>query len=128
MSTQPDRKITNGEAPAKAPLRRMGAIPVLARVTWTGGDQEWRAATALRWTDTHVMVTWRDERVVPRVDRFEWFRGQDVMRSATWVVGVPEPASAPRVERRTAEIEHDQRPQREFASTIESSVVKHEFA
>ncbi|QTE28101.1 hypothetical protein [Pengzhenrongella sicca] len=84
MSMNPRRRVTNGEVPSKAPLRRMGEIPVLVRVRWPDATQEWQAATALRWTPTHVMVTWRDAHDLPRCDHFEWFRSEDVARQMTW--------------------------------------------
>ncbi|MGV8973488.1 MAG: hypothetical protein ACOH10_14285, partial [Rhodoglobus sp.] len=79
------RRLLNGERPARAPMRRMGEIPVLARLVWDDGTQEWMPAMAVRWTPTHVMVTWRDEVRAPRTERFEWLQSQDVVRTLTWL-------------------------------------------
>ena len=78
------RPVANGEVPARAPLRRMGEIPVVARIAWEGGAEQWCVATAVRWTDTHVMVTWVDDVTVPRTERYEWLRARDVVRTGTW--------------------------------------------
>ncbi|SFB24775.1 hypothetical protein [Cellulomonas marina] len=85
------RRVANGEVPPDVPVRPMGDIAVLAHVVWADGDREWRAARAVRWTRTHVMVAWRDDPQDPRSERHEWLRADDVARSVQWLVG-PGPA------------------------------------
>lgn len=80
------RDVTNRDMPASVPGGPMGEIPVIARVSWAGGGQEGRAATAVRWTATHVMVMWRDDPKVSTSERYEWLRAHDVVRSVTWFV------------------------------------------
>lgn len=86
MSGGDGREIANRELPAEVPVRPMGDIPVIVRVAWAGGGEEWRAARAVRWTTSHVMVVWRDDPNVPRTERYEWLRAQDVVRSVSWLV------------------------------------------
>lgn len=78
------RAVANRDVPARAPLRRMGEIPVVARVAWDRGEEEWCVARAVRWTDAHVMVTWVDETTTPRTERYEWLPACDVVRTTTW--------------------------------------------
>ena len=80
----PGRPVANREVPARAPLRRMGEIPVVARIVWAGGAEQWCVAVAVRWTDTHVMVTWVDDLTAPRTERYEWLAARDVVRAGTW--------------------------------------------
>jgi len=47
---------------------------VVVRVVWPDGTEEWRAARAIRWTQTHVMVNWRDDDNDPHSERYEWLR------------------------------------------------------
>lgn len=94
MSARQGRQAVNIEVPAHAPMRRMGEIPVLARVEWDDGAQEWLPAIAARWTSTHVMVTWRDEVRVPRTVHFEWLQAHDVARTITWLPDVEVPSRA----------------------------------
>ena len=84
MNARRTRYVVNTEVPAQVSMRRMGEIPVLARVAWDDGTQEWLQAMAVRWTPTHVMVTWRDEVLAPTV-HFEWLRAHDVVRTITWL-------------------------------------------
>ena len=90
MSGGDGRRILNGEIPERSPVRPMGEIPVIVRVAWEGGGDEWRAAKAIRWTATHVMVVWRDDPTAPKTERYEWLRAQDVVRSVSWLVA-PQP-------------------------------------
>ena len=78
--------VANRDQPKDVPTRPMGEVPVIVRVTWEDGAEEWRAAKANRWTSTHVMVSWRDDPADPRTERYEWLRAQDVMRSVSWLV------------------------------------------
>lgn len=55
----------------------MGNIPVIARLVWPDAE-EWRPATANRWTKTHVLVTWAEDGQ-PR-ERLVWLRAEDVTR------------------------------------------------
>jgi hypothetical protein len=80
------RDVANRDMPQSVPVRRMGGIPVIVRVSWVGGGEEWRAAKAVRWTSTHVMVMWRDDPGVHTSERYEWLRAMDVVRSVTWFV------------------------------------------
>jgi len=75
-------------------MRRMGEIPVLARVAWDDGAQEWLRAMAVRWTSTHVMVTWQDEVSAPRTEHFEWLHAHDVVRTITWLPDAEVPSHA----------------------------------
>ena len=87
------RVVANREQPGSVPVRPMGQVPVIVRVAWQNGPEEWRAATANRWTATHVFVCWRDDPRDPGTERYEWLRAQDVMRSVSWLVP---PAVGPR--------------------------------
>ncbi|NMR19232.1 hypothetical protein HIR71_03200 [Cellulomonas fimi] len=78
--------MANREVPRTAPVRPMGEIPVIAHVVWEDGAEEWRAPRAIRWTPTHVMVSWRDDPAASATERFEWLRANDVMRSVSWFV------------------------------------------
>jgi len=93
----PRREVANREAPERIPVRPQGDIPVIVRVVWLDGSEEWRPARAVRWTAEHVMVAWRDEPDDPRSERHEWLRAGDVARSVSWFVGPPQ---APRVSAR----------------------------
>jgi len=93
----PRREVANREAPARIPVRPQGDIPVIVRVVWLDGTEEWRPARAVRWTAEHVMVAWRDEPGDPRSERHEWLRAGDVARSVSWFVGPPQaPRQVPR--------------------------------
>jgi len=85
LTARHGRQVLNTAIPTPAPLRRMGEIPVLARVVWDDGAQEWLRAMAVRWTSTHVMVTWQDEATTPRTEHFEWLHYNDVVRTITWL-------------------------------------------
>jgi hypothetical protein len=74
--------------PDRVPVRPQGDIPVVVRVVWSDGHEEWWPARAIRWTATHVMVSWLDSEK-PRTDRYEWLRAGDVARSVSWLVGPP---------------------------------------
>ena len=82
MTARRSRQVVNAE------------IPVLARVAWDDGGQEWLHAMAVRWTSTHVMVTWRDEVSTPRTERFEWLPAHDVVRAITWLPDADVPSRA----------------------------------
>ncbi|MBU4335793.1 MAG: hypothetical protein KJ548_04395 [Actinobacteria bacterium] len=53
--------MANRELPDQIPTRPSGDVPVIVRVVWADGREEWRPARAVRWTLTHVMVAWRDD-------------------------------------------------------------------
>jgi len=80
------RQLSNRELPENPPLRQQGDVPVIVRVVWADGADEWRPARAVRWTSTHVMVAWRDDHADPRSERHEWLRAGDVARSISWLV------------------------------------------
>jgi hypothetical protein len=80
------RQVANRDLPAAIPTRPSGDVPVIVRVVWSDGDEEWRPARAVRWTSTHVMVAWRDEDGDPRSERHEWLKAADVARSVRWLV------------------------------------------
>lgn len=102
------RQVRNREQPASVPVAPMGDVPVIARVLWSDGLEEWRPARAVRWTRSHVMVGWREDAVPgargrapgrgepgegggPRAaaaatERWVWLRAADVMRSVSWLV------------------------------------------
>lgn len=92
--------MANREQPARVPTAPMGDVPVIVRVVWSDGGEEWRPARAVRWTRTHVMVGWRSD-VGPaagdggRQEHWVWLRAGDVMRSVTWLVA-PERGAAAR--------------------------------
>ena len=88
MNARRTRYVVNTEVPAQVSMRRMGEIPVLARVAWDDGTQEWLQAMAVRWTSNLVMVTWWDEVGPSPTERFEWLRAHDVVRSITWLPDV----------------------------------------
>ncbi|GIG21139.1 hypothetical protein Cch01nite_18630 [Cellulomonas chitinilytica] len=83
------RSVANREVPEKVPLRPQGNEPVIVRVVWSDGSEEWRPARAVRWTTTHVMVAWRDSHSDPYSERHEWMRAGDVARSVSWLVAPP---------------------------------------
>lgn len=91
----PARSVANGDRPARIPVKPMGSIAVIAHVVWSDGAEEWRAARAIRWTASHVMVGWVDEptadaaQPAPRDEHWEWLRAQDVMRSVRWLLPPP---------------------------------------
>lgn len=72
--------------PSQVPVRPQGDIPVVVRVVWSDGSEEWRAARAVRWTESHVMVAWLESTSGPRSERHEWLRAGDVARSVSWLV------------------------------------------
>lgn len=104
----------------------MGDVPVIVRVVWSDGTEEWRPARAVRWTRTHVMVGWRADEVTARPpaatagrgsgdggvapagrdggrgEQWVWLRAGDVMRSVTWLVAPDRgtPGGPPRASRR----------------------------
>jgi hypothetical protein len=92
VSPPSERLVANREIPEHVPLRPTGDVPVIVRVVWTDGTEEWRPARAVRWTSSHVMVAWRDDERDPRSERHEWLRAGDVARSVSWLVG-PERAA-----------------------------------
>jgi len=94
------REVANREAPAQIPVRPQGDFPVIVRVVWDDGTEEWRPARAVRWTAEHVMVAWRDVQQDPRSERYEWLRAGDVARSVSWFVGPP-PRTVPAVSARS---------------------------
>lgn len=70
----------NHQPPPDPPLRPMGQIPVIARLIWTDGV-EWVPALAIRWTPTHVMVSWSDPTAGPLRTAYAWLPAADVRRS-----------------------------------------------
>lgn len=80
------REVANQEQPPCVPVRPMGSVDVIVHVVWSDGGEEWRPARAIRWTETHVMVGWREERDGGTSERWAWLRAQDVMRSVNWLV------------------------------------------
>ncbi len=89
--------MVNREQPARAPVVPMGDVPVIVHLVWSDGDEEWRAARAVRWTRTHVMVAWRPDGppAAPPTEQWVWLRAADVMRSVSWLVR-PERTPVPR--------------------------------
>ena len=108
--TSDERQVRNREQPTSVPVAPMGDVPVIVRVLWSDGVEEWRPARAVRWTRTHVMVGWREDGAgrpragssagrarrerdasdtrVPEqpLERWVWLRAADVMRSVSWLV------------------------------------------
>lgn len=82
----PARLVANRDLPTAVPVRPQGNVPVIVRVVWSDGAEEWRPARAVRWTATHVMVAWRDDEANPRSERHEWLKAGDVARSVSWLV------------------------------------------
>lgn len=78
------REVANSEVPEGIPTRPQGDVPVIVRVVWTDGAEEWRPARAIRWTRGHVMVAWREDPAQPRSERHTWLRAGDVARSVSW--------------------------------------------
>lgn len=87
------RVVANRDQPTSVPVRPMGEVPVIVRVLWADGGEEWRPARANRWTGTHVLVCWRDDVADPTSERYEWLRACDVMRSVSWLVPPPRAAT-----------------------------------
>ena len=85
-SARSRRLVANREIPEHVPVKPQGSILVIARVVWSDGVEEWRAARAIRWTATHVMVAWKDDDNDPRSERYEWLRAGDVCRTVSWFV------------------------------------------
>ncbi|WP_235929480.1 hypothetical protein [Cellulomonas citrea] len=86
MRHEPGRTVANRELPDQIPTRPSGDVPVIVRVVWADGREEWRPARAVRWTATHVMVAWRDDEADSRSERHEWLRAGDVARAVSWLV------------------------------------------
>lgn len=86
------RLVANRDLPTSVPVRPQGNVPVIVRVVWSDGMEEWRPARAVRWTSTHVMVAWRDDEANPRSERHEWLKAGDVARSVSWLVPPVRPA------------------------------------
>ena len=82
----PARLVANRDLPTAVPVRPQGNVPVIVRIVWSDGAEEWRPARAVRWTATHVMVAWRDDEANPRSERHEWLKAGDVARSVSWLV------------------------------------------
>lgn len=80
--------MVNREQPARAPVAPMGDVPVIVRLVWSDGAEEWRPARAVRWTRTHVMVAWLPDGPpgATPTETWVWLRAADVMRSVTWLV------------------------------------------
>jgi len=98
----PGRFVANREIPERVPVKPQGSILVIVRVVWSDALEEWRAARAIRWTATHVMVAWKDDEGDPRSERFEWLRAGDVCRTLSWLVPPPgHPRDAPASAART---------------------------
>ncbi|MFS0705887.1 hypothetical protein AB6N23_15355 [Cellulomonas sp. 179-A 9B4 NHS] len=89
------REVANSEVPEGIPTRPQGDVPVIVRVVWTDGSEEWRPARAVRWTRGHVMVAWRDDAADPRTERHTWLRAGDVARSVSWFVPPERAAGGP---------------------------------
>ena len=83
---RPGRLVANRDLPESVPVRPQGNVPVIVRIVWSDGAEEWRPARAVRWTATHVMVAWRDDEADPRSERHEWLRAGEVARSVSWFV------------------------------------------
>jgi len=67
------------------PVKSRGSILVIARVVWSGGVEERRAARAIRWTTAHVMVAGKDDDNDPRSERHEWLCAGGVCRTGELV-------------------------------------------
>jgi len=75
--------IANREMPARVPVRPQGHVEVIARLLLVAADGEqevWVPAAAIRWTSTHVMVTWRWDPADERRSAICWLRATDVAR------------------------------------------------
>lgn len=73
--------ILNQDRPEDVPLRPMGSIPVIARLV-LAEVEEWRPATAIRWTPTHVMVRVEEHRPrTPIKADYLWLPAADVTRA-----------------------------------------------
>lgn len=92
-------KPMNYEQPKHVPVRPQGRLPVIARFEWAPGDIEWLPGHAIRWTQTHVMVVYFDERATGK-EEITWLRASDVLRKAVWLIdpahGAPPDDSEPR--------------------------------
>lgn len=65
----------------------MGRIPVIARFVWPDGITEYLPAHAIRWTKTHVHVTFYNERNTSYPDDDgAWLHGSDVLRGVRWLI------------------------------------------
>lgn len=79
----PEPVVCNRETPPRVPVRPQGRIEVIARLeldTGRGPDEVWVPATAIRWTRTHVLVTWRPDPAAGRTATC-WLRAGDVART-----------------------------------------------
>ncbi|WP_146237599.1 hypothetical protein [Georgenia satyanarayanai] len=72
------RELANADHPPSVPLNPMGALPCIARLEDETGSSWWVAATANRWTTTHVLVLWRPDPRNHRQERLVWLRKADV--------------------------------------------------
>lgn len=69
------------DRPPGAPLRPMGAVPIIARLVGADGHEWWIPAEANRWTSTHVLVIWKPRGRDPRQYRMCWLPIADVTRT-----------------------------------------------
>lgn len=70
----PREEIQNRTTPDYVPLRDQGDVPVIARLILKNGGEVWRPATAHRWTEAHIHVSFHG-----RGDT-AWLRAEDVVQ------------------------------------------------
>lgn len=77
----PELVITNRVPPVGTPgARPMGDIPVIVRLVLEDGVEQWRPATANRWTATQVLVMWMNSPRTPWSRQMCWLSASDVSR------------------------------------------------
>lgn len=79
-----DPVVGNRETPARVPVRPQGRIEVIARLVLhddAGSTEVWVPAAAIRWTSTHVLVTWHPDVAAPARTSTCWLRAVDVARA-----------------------------------------------
>jgi hypothetical protein len=76
------RRYTNEEKPENIPARNQGKIEVFVRLVDSELGERYLPGTAMRWTSTHVMVSFIDhaDQAFPNSVMLAWVRAEDVWR------------------------------------------------
>jgi hypothetical protein len=92
VGSWPAERPVNYDQPARVPTRPQGERAVIAHLVWAT-HEELMPARAIRWTDTHVMVSVRDPAAPANArELVVWLRADDV--DAT-IPRRPRPAAPP---------------------------------
>jgi hypothetical protein len=80
---------SNSVKPDAVPSGGMGSIPVIARLVYPDGSEEWWPAKATRWTPTSVLIGFETEPGDHRSLRYLWLSVDDVARVIRPTAPVP---------------------------------------